>query len=267
MENSLPGSNRFLLSLCLYVVSFAVPAVPTFAQPPTETSEDYFALITEYVDKIDNIYDGTWIYTLTEEDKLANEITVRHVDPSKPFLESDVLIAVNGMPPTVADIKEHQRRLKKRIQRRALITSRREPKTEEEKRKRRLEQNGNEKERFLAMLIPESISLVKREGALLHLRFRALEEDREEIFMALQGTLIIDTEREFIQEVQVRNTADFSPFFLTEVEEAYVSLNFDLVNGRPIQQNMNWKLVGQAFLFKDLDGEREVTWTDFVKTN
>lgn len=257
---------RYLLSLRLSLIILVLPSAPVFAQITAQTSEDYFELITEYVNKVDNIYDGTWVYTLTEEDKLKGETTVRHVDPSKPFLESDVLVAVNGMPPTAADIKEHQRRLKKRIQRRALITSRKEPKTEEEKRKHRLEQNGNEKERFLAMLIPETIEFVKQEGPLIHLRFRAVEEGREEIFEALQGTLIIDSEREFIQEVRVRSIAAFSPFFLTRVDEAFLSLNFDLVNGRPMQQNMSWKLVGQAFLFKDLDGEREVVWSDFVKT-
>ncbi len=266
MENSHPSFKPCQLSLRLWLFIFALVPAATFGQETRRTSEDYLELITEYVIKVDNIYDGTWVYTLTEEDKLKQEITVRHVDPSKPFLESDVLIAVNGMPPGAADIKEHQRRLKKRIQRRALITSRKEPKTEQEKRKRRLEQNGNEKERFLAMLIPESIEFVKQEGSLMHLRFKATEEDREEIFAALQGTLIIDTEREFIQEVQVRNTAAFSPFFLTEVQDAFLSLKFDLMNGRPIQKNMNWKLVGQAFLFKDLDGEREVVWSDFVKS-
>jgi hypothetical protein len=231
-----------------------------------QTSAEYFDLITRYVNKIDNIYDGTWTYTLTETDLLENETTVRRVDPTQPFLESDVLIAVNGHPPTAAELKEHQRKLKKRIQRRALITTRREPKTAEEKRRRLLEQNGHEKERFLAMLLPESIEFIKQEGPLLYLQFRALEEGREEIFEALLGTVIIDTEAQFIREVEVRNTEAFSPFFLTYVDEAFLSLHFALINGRPMQQSMNWKLAGQAFIFKDLDGDRNVVWSDFVKS-
>jgi hypothetical protein len=192
---------------------------------------------------------------------------VRRVDPTKPFLESDVLMTVDGLPPSAADINEHQRKLKKRIQRRALITSRGEPKTENEKRRRMLEQNGHEKERFLAMLIPESIEFIKQEGPLLHLQFKATEEDREEIFEALLGTLIIDIEKEFIREVQVRNTLEFSPFFLTYVDDAFLSLQFALINGKPMQQSMSWKLAGQAFIFKDLDGDRNVIWSDFVKSN
>ncbi|MES2625549.1 MAG: hypothetical protein V4628_09735 [Pseudomonadota bacterium] len=260
MENSRSKRKTFLPILSLCAWCFLLPSAKA------QNSQDYFELITEYINKIDNIYDGTWTYTLAEEDKLENETTVRRVDPSQPFLDSDVLISVNGQPPTPVDVKEHQRRLKKRIQRRAMITSRREPRTEEEKRRRRLEQNGNEKERFLAMLIPESIKFVKQEGPLLYLQFEASEEGREAIFEALQGTLVLNTEQEFIQEVQARNTAIFSPFFLTEVEEAFLSLNFALVDGKPMQQNMTWKLVGQAFLFKDLDGEREVVWSDFVKS-
>ena len=262
MEKPRLKRSKFMLLLPFCLFGFVLPASVTHAQ----TSQEYFELITEYVENIDNIYDGTWTYTLTEEDKFENETTIRKVDPGKPFLESDVLLAVNGQPPDAADIKEHQRRLRKRIQRRALITSRSEPKTEEERRRRRLEQNGNEKERFLAMLIPESILFIKQEGPLLHLQFKAVEEDREEIFAALLGTLVLDTEREFIQEVHLRNTASFSPFFLTEVEAATLSLNFALIDGKPMQRSMHWKLAGQAFIFKDLDGEREVVWTDFVKS-
>jgi hypothetical protein len=259
MENAWSNPKKFLL-FCL--VGFMLPVSATIAQ----TSEEYFALINRYVNKIDNIYDGSWTYTLTENDLFKNETTVRRVDPTKPFLESDVLIAVNGQPPTAADVKEHQRRLKKRIQRRELITSRREPKTEEEKRRRLLEQNGHEKARFLAMLLPDSIEFIKQEGPLLYLQFRAMEKDREKIFAALLGTLIIDTEAEFIREVQVRNTNEFSPFFLTHVDEATLSLHFSLINGRPMQQSMHWKLTGQAFIFKDLDGDRNVVWSDFVKS-
>jgi hypothetical protein len=259
MENSKSTRHRFLL-LCL--LGFMLP----FSAAAAQTSREYFDLITQYVNKVDNIYDGTWIYTLTETDILKNETTVRRVNPAKPFMESDVLIAVNGQPPTAADTKEHQRRLKKRIQRRALITSRREPRTEKEKRQRLLEQNGHEKERFLAMLIPDSIELIKREGPLIHLQFKAVEEGREEIFEALLGTLIIDTEREFIPQIQVRNTEAFSPFFLTQVDDALLTIHFALVDGKPMQQSMNWKLAGQAFIFKDLDGDRNVVWTDFVKS-
>jgi hypothetical protein len=259
MENTKSKQKKFLL---LYLLSLMLP----FAAAAAQTSSEYFDLITQYVNKVDNLYDGTWTYTLTEKDILKNETTVRRVDPAKPFLESDVLIAVNGQPPTAEDIKEHQRRLRKRIQRRAMITSRKEPRTEEEKRRRLLEQNGHEKERFLAMLIPESIEFIKQEGPLLHLQFRAVEEDREEIFEALLGTLIIDTDKEFIREIQIRNTAEFSPFFLTQVDDAFLSLHFALVDDKPMQQSMNWKLTGQAFIFRDLDGERNVVWTDFVKS-
>lgn len=259
MEHSRSKPKKFLLG-CL--LGFMLPLSVATAQ----SSQEYFDLITEYVNKVDNIYDGTWTYTLSEKDLMKNETTVRRVDPTKPFLESDVLMAVNGQPPTTADIKEHQRKLKKRIQRRALITSHREPKTEAEKRRRLLEQNGYEKERFLAMLIPESIEFVKQDGPLLHLQFKAIEKDREAIFEALVGTLIIDTEQEFIREVQVRNISAFSPFFLTQVDDAFLSLHFALVDGRPMQQRMNWKLEGQAFIFRDLDGDRNVVWSDFLKS-
>ena len=260
-NNSQLKQNRLLPLLHWWFLScLLLPATST-----AQTSQDYLDLITDYTNKVDNIYDGAWSYTITEEDTLKNATTVRKIDPTQPPLETDVLLSVNGQPPTASDIKEHQRKVKKRIQRRANIANRRAPKSEEDKHRRWLEQPGNEKARFLAMLIPDSIAFVKQEGPLLHLQFKAHEEDREAMFESLIGTLILDTEREFIKEVEIGNTAAFAPFILSEIEEAYLDLHFDVINGAPMQTSMSWKLTGQAFIFKDLGGERQVVWSDFVK--
>ena len=58
---------------------------------------DYLSLISEYVYKIENIYDGNWAFTYTVDDKLEMETRTVRRDTSLPFLESETLLAINGM--------------------------------------------------------------------------------------------------------------------------------------------------------------------------
>ncbi|MFN0002990.1 MAG: hypothetical protein ACKVOF_09360 [Pseudohongiellaceae bacterium] len=254
------------LSLCLICGILAFPP-NLYAQ---NSQAFYQQLITSYVNKIENIYDGTWAYTYKIDDKLEQESITRRIDPGLDFLESDTLLAINGKSPSVDRLAAHQKRMQRRLQRRLRNSNNsnlnnREPLSAEESRRRYLEEDGNEKERFLAMLIAESIMLVKQEGPLLYLDFKAEEPEREAIYTHLQGSLILDTENEYIKELQVRSINPFSPFFISRIEDGYLSVRFTLVNGKPMQQSMNWRLSGQLFLVRNMDAEQEVEWTDFSK--
>jgi hypothetical protein len=232
----------------------------TPAAANTEASE-YMALITDYVQRLNNIYDGTWAYTYSVDDRRRGEVRVRRVDPSEAdHRKRDQLISVNGEPPSEKRLAQHNRQLDKRERRRL-----REGTRAHEDPKRPNERPGREKERFLDALIPESIELVKQEGDLLHLGFRAMEEGRENVFDHLQGLLILDTANEYVTELQLRPDGSFYPFFMTKVEEAFLSVRFELFEGAPLQTAATWQLLGQALIIKNLDADMEVEWKDFAK--
>jgi hypothetical protein len=252
------------LFLTAVLLSALVLSPPASAQPVEQQSPaDWYDLIVEYVNKIQNIYDGSWAYTYTQEDRLEQETSTRRIDPALDGAAQDALLAVNGEPPSAERLAEHRRMVEKRLKRRQRNAERRERTDNDGNRRSRVD--GNEKERFLAMLIPESLSLVQQEGDLAYLRFRAVEEDRRHIFEHLYGILVLDTKREFIEELQVRLTEPFAPWFLTKVEEGYFSVRFALVDGHPMQQSITWKVRGQAVLVWDLDADMEVVWKDFSK--
>jgi hypothetical protein len=227
---------------------------------PASAAPDYMTLVTNYVHRLNNIYDGTWAYTYTVNDKRRGEVRVRRVDPSEAdFKLRDQLLSVNGEPPTERRLKQHIRQLEKRERRRLRSGARLHEDPD-----RPYERPGLEKERFLAAIIPESIELEKQEGDLLYLRFKATEEDREKIFEHLDGLLILDTRQEYIQELQLTPTGAFYPFFMTKVEDAYLSVRFELIDGEPLQTEATWKLLGQALIVKNLDADMEVEWRDFA---
>jgi hypothetical protein len=127
------------------------------------------------------------------------------------------------------------------------------------------EEEGNEQERFIEMIIPESIRVIRQENELLYLGFQAVEEEREKIYENLQGTLILDLEAEYIKELQVSVKEPFSPFLLSKIQEGYFSIRFNLFDGVPMQSEISFELQGHAFYIRDLSEDREVEWTDFER--
>jgi len=243
-------------SICLIALCAVVPA-PASAAP----QEDYMDLITQYVDRLNNIYDGTWAYTYTVNDKRRDEVRVRRVDPSEEdFHDRDRLLSVNGEPPTERRLAQHNRQLEKKERRRLRSGARLHEDPD-----RPLERPGFEKERFLAALIPDSIEVDREEGDLLYLKFRATEEGREKVFDYLQGLLVLDVRQQYIKELQLTPTGPIYPFILTKVEDAYLSVKFELIDGEPFQTSATWKLLGRALIVKNLDADMEVVWEDFVK--
>lgn len=225
----------------------------SFAQLATE--HDYLNLISEYVYKIENIYDGNWAFTYTVEDKIEVETRTVRRDTSLPFLESETLLAVNGIPPSEERLEQHAERRQRALRRRE--NNRNRPVEDEEE--------GNEKDRFLEMIIPESVRFIKREDELLYLGFQAMEEGREKIYENLQGLLVLDIEEEYIKELQVSVTESFSPFLFSKIEDGYFSIRFQLFDGVPMQSEISFELEGHAFYIRDLTEDREVEWKDFEK--
>jgi hypothetical protein len=239
-----------LLSLPAFTL---LGAAQVLAQVPDE--HDYLSLISEYVYKIENIYDGNWAFTYTVDDKIEMETRTVRRDTSLPFLESETLLAINGMSPSAERLQRHAER-RQRVLRRRENNQNRPVEDEEE---------GNEKDRFLEMIIPESVHLIKQENELLYLGFQAVEEDREKIYENLQGTLILDLDAEYIKELQVSVTEPFSPFLLSKIEHGYFSIRFDLFDGVPMQTEISFELQGHAFYIRDLAEDREVEWMDFER--
>jgi hypothetical protein len=55
---------------CKFLLLWLLGLILPFSARAAQTSSEYLDLITRYVNKVDNIYDGTWTYTLTEKDLL-----------------------------------------------------------------------------------------------------------------------------------------------------------------------------------------------------
>ncbi|MFL2840618.1 MAG: hypothetical protein ACJ0BT_02110 [Pseudohongiellaceae bacterium] len=242
-------ASSFFLPVCFLLNASLQASAQDFSR------QDYLNLITEYVYKIENIYDGNWAFTYTIADDLEMESRTIRRDTSLPFLQSETLLAINGMPPSEERLQKHAKRRQRTFLRRQNNQNR--PVEDEEE--------GDEKERFLEMIIPESVHFLKQEDELLYIEFQANEAGREKLYEKLQGVLILDTEAQYIKELQVIVTESFSLFLLSEIESGYFSLRFNLHNGVPMQSEISFELQGHAFFIRDLSEDREVEWTDIER--
>ncbi len=247
------GVIPVLLLLSLGSINlFAQHAKPSYSQA------EYLALISTYVDKAVNIYDGRFAYSYTTHDMLENETVTQRVDPSRPFLQSDRIISINGAPPSTERIEKHERRMQRRLRRR-LEADRSLIKEEKER-------EGSEKERFMAMLIPESLKLIKQVDNLHTLEFRGMEEDRRTIYENLIGTLVLDVNKGYIKELRVRVSGPFSPYIFMRINAGYFTLRFELnESGLPIQSDATWELDGHILYIRDLDRNEAIRWFDIVQ--
>jgi hypothetical protein len=245
--------SKSIITVLIAPLCCFIPIQVALAQAESEI--DYLNLISEYVHKIENIYDESWAFTYILDDKIEMESRTVRRDTSLPFLESEILLTVDGMPPLAERLEEHAERRERALRRRQKNENR--PVEDEEE--------GNEKDRFLEIIIPESVHLIKQEDELLYLGFRAFEEDNQKIYENLQGLLILDTEAEYIKELQVSVIEPFYPVLLVKVESGYVSVRFELFNGTPMQSEISFEIEGQAFFIRDIAEDREIVWTDFER--
>jgi hypothetical protein len=255
MTTSVKGFGVIIVMLLL-----SMGSIKLFAQPVKSayTQAEYLSLIADYVDKAVNIYDGKFAYSYTTNDMLEKETVTRRVDPSRPFLQSDQIVSVDGAPPSADQIKKHERLMQRRLRRR--LEADRSLVNEER------EREGSEKERFLAMLIPDSLKLIKQVDNLHTLEFRGMEDDRKKIYENLIGTLVLDTKNGFIKELGVRVSESFSPFIFMRINAGSFSLRFELnESGLPIQTDATWELDGHILYIRDLDRNETISWFDITQ--
>src|SRR5690606_25049033 len=140
--------------LRVFVVMLFCTLWPVASQ--SQDDMDYAALVAAYVERIENLYDDTWAYTYTQEDRLESETITRRIDPSRPFPDHDILLAVNGEAPSAARLERHQRMLERQRRREHRGRHHQGRRHTSDERNTDYADERDEKTRFMELLIPES---------------------------------------------------------------------------------------------------------------
>lgn len=92
-------------------------------------------------------------------------------------------------------------------------------------------------------------------------------ESRDHTALHLRATIVIHRASGTVESVELANQDPFRPTFGVKIEELRTRMTYSLPqDGRPaLPQEVATRVRGTAFLFKSLDGDLTVTFSDYVR--
>jgi hypothetical protein len=184
-----------------------------------------------------------WAYT---ETTIENGVTrVAKHDPTRPEGERWMLVSVDGRAPTE---QEKER--------------------DSERRRSSGGEDGDDDEvGFAATIEPGSLSLIEETATHLIYGFDPASEDEEDrgFNEHLQATLRIAKGGPYVETLEMKSREPFSPGFSVKIKEFALLLTYSPVGDDRIvlPAGVTTKIAGRAMLFKKIDENVAVTYSDY----
>jgi hypothetical protein len=182
-----------------------------------------------------------WSYTQTTA--AQGESTVERYDATKAEFERWSLVQKNGRTPTADEISTYNE-----------IRSRRS--------------RGGTAPKLTDQIDTTSVEIVADtpERGAYHARL-APGERGDATAPFLRATLVVHKATGTITSIELTNVAEFSPTFAVKIAEMKTTMTYSLPAGATpsLPQQITTHVRGRAFLFKSLDGDMTVTYSNFEK--
>jgi hypothetical protein len=202
-------------------------------------SADTTSLVKAALEKLDATdLDADWFFTMEvlEED----ELRVIRSDPHRAKDDRRQLLSVNGAAPDEAHLEKFRDAEEKRI--------------------------GDidpEKAGYTYMVDTDTLHLLERGDEYLKVSFIprivALEESREQ----MQGTLLLNTLTQQIEQIEIYNTEKLSPAFSVTVDTFRLALAFQQEQGEILLHKLESHAVGKAGFLKSFNSLVAVAFSDY----
>jgi hypothetical protein len=243
MKNVLP-----LLLLSIAGAAFAGSMPGSFVAPVPDNPQRAYADALVAIERLAATELERWAYTRTM--KADGRIVIDRHDPDLPGEEHWQLVSVDGMAPSEEDWRDYRRK--------------RADHSEAKKSERRYDISD-----LATMLVEDSLQAVGRDGQAHTYRFlmRSPDGKREKLYAGLTGefTLNRSSSRPFIERVRIWSDGPISPALGVRLESFGFEMRFNDHGDHVLPETMDLSLEGRAFVFKDLDNEFQVAFTDLHK--
>jgi hypothetical protein len=181
-----------------------------------------------------------WSYTLTSEGD--GQSMVEHCDAAKPEFDRWTLVQKNGKPPTADEARDY-RELRTRRSR------------------------GGTAPRLVDQLDLATLETAGSDGEHATFRCRLRPGDGgDNVAGFLRATISVNRSTHAIETIELASTGEFSPSVVVKIAEMNTRLTYHRpADGRPaLPRQVFTRVRGRAFLFKSLDAEMTVTFSDYV---
>jgi hypothetical protein len=117
---------------------------------------------------------------------------------------------------------------------------------------------------FREIINKDSVQFLVDSGSHIEASFDVdIEKLGDDAVGKLQGTLFYNKEFEFIEEVIVVNTADFSPMFSANISELTLTFSFIHIDGAILPQQNKMEMKGNFAFFTEIDESSIDTYSSY----
>lgn len=235
----------YLRKSCLLMI-FVASALTTLAAENTpEQLGSSKEIINSAIIKFEKTKRDRWSYSISRYEDEEGDITssIEQYSPqlSKPWL----LKQVNGEQPTDKQIKH--------------FAEKKQAQTNVKK------QGGNIQLKLRELINQESLSLVSTDDKYIvmafNVNFKKLGKDS---FGKIQGELIYQKEKQFIEKILIWNSAEFSPMFTANVTDLAITFTFLEINGAVLTKTNEMKMKGSFAYFTEINETSLDNFSDYL---
>lgn len=183
--------------------------------------------------------DENWLFTLTLVENDESRI-IQH-DPRKPPYLQRTLLEVDGAAPDADHLKKFREQEEKRIDERDPEAS------------------------YTYLVDLDTLESVKKAGELMTVTFSPRLKDMEKVESELEGSLLLNTTTGQIDQIDVYNTATFSPVFSVKIKEFRLTFQFRDEQGTRLLEAMRSHTRGKAGFLKSFDSLVTISFQGFQR--
>ena len=221
-------STALLTALLWHSASFA------------ETS-DAKILVEAALEKLDATdLDESWSFTMEVVEK--EELRIVHSDPRREKYNRRQLLSINGEKPDEARLEEFREAEEKRI-----------------------DDLDPDTAGYAYLVDVETLQVQEEGDGYLKLSFaprvKSLEKSRD----YLRGGMLLNTQSQQIEEIEIHNIDTLSPAFSVTVDTYRLALTFAQEQGETLIHTLQSHAVGKAGFLKRFDALVEITFSDYKR--
>jgi len=195
--------------------------------------------------KVEHTKREFWSYKISRYENEEGDISSSIEQHSPQSNERWLLKQINGQLPTKKQIKKFAKNKQEQSS---------------------TEKQGNNLQLPLRKLInPESLSLVSTDEKHIVMAFNvSIKKLGKDSIGKLQGKLVYQKEKEFIEKITIWNNAEFSPMFAASITDLALTFTFVHINGAVLAKQNEMKMKGSFAYFSEINETSLDNFSDYL---
>jgi len=215
------------------------------AENTTTELESLKDKVNHAIIKVEQTQRELWSYKVSRYENEEGDVTSSIEQYSPQASERWLLKKINGQLPTKKQIKNFAKK--------------------KQEQKNKTEQGNHIQLKLRAVINQKSLSLVSTDEKNIVMAFNVnLKKLGEDSIGKLQGQLIYQKDKQFIEKISIWNNAEFSPMFTAKITDLAISFTFMHINGAVLTKQNEMKMKGSFAYFTEINETSLDTFSGYL---